>query len=323
MSKDKNEWHKPNLNEKTRKDVMSASFKNMKKNRMSFEDLANKMESSEQKSYGEKNPNLWYPELDKAKNGYAVIRFLPEKDTDFPWVKTFSHGFQVGNKWYIEECPTTIDGKCPVCEANSDLWATGEDANKKIASNRKRRQSWYANVLIVEDPKNPENEGQVKIFKFGFKIFSKIKDKLSPPEAFADEIPVNVCDFWEGADFKLKVRKVDGQVNYDSSSFIEPKAISENEDEIEAIWDKMHDISVFTKEDVYKSYEDLSKRFNMVTGAEKKESPSAEEMVNDSLEEKDEPAQKTETADQTTTAESTADADDTLDFFAELAKEDT
>lgn len=309
---------------KERGNKMTRSFKDAKKSRMGFEDLTTKMEKAESsKSYGEKDPALWYPELDKAKNGYAVIRFLPEKDTDLPWVKTYSHGFKKNNNWFIEECPTTIDAKCPVCESNSELWNSGVDSDKDIARDRKRRQSWYANVLILQDDKNPENVGQVKIFKFGFKIFQKIKDKLTPPEAFADESPVNIFDFWEGANFKLKIRKVEGMVNYDSSSFEDPSQLCATDKEMEVVWDGMHDIGKFVAPDVFKSYEDLDKRLQKVLGNDAKPARTAEEIVETETHNESQTEAPTKEA---ATAESSGDADaaeeDTMSFFKNMAEED-
>lgn len=305
---------------------MSRSFKDAKKSRMGFSDLATKMEQSKKSgNYGDDNPNMWYPELDKAKNGYAVIRFLPEKETDLPWVKTYSHGFQVNGKWYIEECPTTKDEKCPVCENNSEYWNDGTEAGKDIARDRKRRQSWFSNVLIVDDPKTPENNGRVVIFKYGFKIYTKIKDKLTPPEAFADETPVNVFDMWDGANFKLKIRKVDGQVNYDASSFEDCSQIAATDKEMEAMWEQIHDLNQFTAEDKYKPYVDLEKRFNQITKGSNGPAKSAAEQANDDAGNESAPEEKSavskETAD--TKEAGSSEADDTMSFFEDLAEKDT
>ena len=118
-------------------------------------------------------------------------------------------------KWYIENSLTTLGEKDPVGELNSKLWNSGSEANKDIARKQKRRLSYIVNVLIVSDPKHPENEGQVRLYKFGKKIFDKIMEKARP--TFEDEKPVNVFDLWQGADFRLRMKKVAGFPNYDES----------------------------------------------------------------------------------------------------------
>ena len=157
----------------------------------------------------------------------ATIRFLdvsPEDGEDsLPWVKIFSHGFQGPGGWLIDNCLTTNNVKCPVCEHNSSLWNSGIEANKEILRKQKRKLNYVANVYIVSDPKNPENEGQVKLFKFGKKIFDKITEAMNP--AFEDEKAMNPFDYWTGANFKLKIRKVDGYQNYDKSEFESPSPL--------------------------------------------------------------------------------------------------
>lgn len=208
---------------------------------------------------------FWQPEVDKLGNGQATIRFLPAApDNEYPWARTFNHGFQneANGKWYIEECPTTIGQPCPCCEGNSELWNTNIKENQDIVRQRKRKLHYIFNVLVIKDSKNPENEGQVKLFKCGKKIFDKIKTVMQPQ--FEDETPIDPFDFWEGANFKLKICKVDGYRNYDRSEFESPSAVSDDDDEIEAIWKKEFDLREFTDTAKFKSYDDLKKQYNTV-----------------------------------------------------------
>ena len=159
---------------------------------------------------------IWKPSVDKSGNGYAIIRFLPEPEgCDLPWTRVYTHAFQGPGGWLIDQCLTTKDQKCPVCEHNSQLWNSGSDANKEIARKQKRRLSYYSNIYIVSDPANPENEGKVFLYKYGKKIFDKIQEAMKPE--FADETAINPFDFWSGANFKLKIRRVEGYQNYDKS----------------------------------------------------------------------------------------------------------
>ena len=189
----------------------------MKKRSGDVSALSDKMEKmNDKKSY--KDDRYWRPELDKSSNGYAVIRFLPAPgDEELPFARLYTHGFQGKGGWFIENCPTTIGGKCPLCEVNNDLWNSGLESDKDIARQRKRRLSYISNILVVSDPSNPQNEGKVFLYKYGKKIFDKIQESMKPE--FADETPVDPFDFWKGANFKLKVRKVAGYINYDKSEF--------------------------------------------------------------------------------------------------------
>jgi hypothetical protein len=198
-----------------------SSFANLKRNRSSLEKLTKALESNTQstESNSKDDNRFWQPSVDKAGNGMAVIRFLPapaaDGDDALPWVRVFSHGFQGPGGWFIDNCLTTVNEKCPVCEHNSTLWNSGIEANKDIARKQKRKLSFYSNIYVVKDPVNPSNEGKVFLFKYGKKIFDKINDIMNP--AFEDEKPINPFDLWSGANFKLKIRNVEGYRNYDKS----------------------------------------------------------------------------------------------------------
>jgi hypothetical protein len=208
---------------------------------------------------------LWKPEMDKTGNGYAVIRFLPAPDgEDLPWAKMYSHAFQGPGGWYIENSLTTTGGKDPVSEYNRELWNTGTEANKEIVRKQKRKLSYYSNIYVVQDKANPENEGGVFLYKFGKKIFDKIMEAMQPE--FEDEDPINPFDFWQGANFKLKLKKVAGYWNYDSSEFDRPSALLDDDDALEALWKKEYSLTALTAPDQFKSYDDLKKRLDYVLG---------------------------------------------------------
>ena len=226
----------------------------------------------------------WQPEVDKVGNGQAVIRFLPAApENEYPWVRVFSHGFKnkSSGKWFIESCLTTLGQECPVCKANNELWNTGTKENQDIVRERKRKLHYVANVLVIKDSKNPDNEGKVFKFKFGTKIFEKIKNAMQPQ--FEDETPIDPFDFWEGANFKLKICKVEGYRNYDRSEFESPSPISDSDAEIEAIWKKEHDLKELVAESQFKSYNELEKRLNSVLG-NTVAVPSAQEQAEAELE---------------------------------------
>ena len=243
------------------------SFANMKKNRnKSLESLIKETEKINSPSFGNGDDDrFWRTALDKSGNGYAVIRFLPAPTgEDVPWVRTFNHGFQGPGGWYIENSLTTLGQKDPVSEYNTSLWNSGIEANKDIARKQKRRLTYISNIYIVKDPSNPENEGTVRLFKYGKKIFDKVNDMMNP--SFEDETPVNPFDFWEGANFKMKIRKVDGFSNYDKSEFDNPAPLLEDDDKMEEIWKTQHSLQEFLAPEHFKSYNDLKVKLDKILG---------------------------------------------------------
>jgi len=273
--------------------------------------------------------NIWKPEMDKSGNGYAVIRFLPAPDgEDLPWVKVFSHAFQGPGGWYIENSLTTINQKDPVGELNRSLWNSGSDTDKETARKQKRKLSFYANIYVVKDPANPQNEGNVFLYKFGKKIFDKIMEAMQPE--FEDETPINPFDFWQGANFKLKLKKVAGYWNYDSSEFDRPSALLDDDDALEAIWKKEQSLQDYVAPDKFKTYDELEKRMNYVLGntstrkavaqeteydnyAAQETKQVSEEQVMEKLEQSYQASKET-----TTTVET--DDEDPMSYFAKLAE---
>jgi hypothetical protein len=208
---------------------------------------------------------LWKPELDKTGNGFAVIRFLPAPEgEDLPWAKIYTHAFQGTGGWYIENSLTTLGQKDPVSEYNRELWNSGSDKDKETVRKQKRKLSYYSNIYVVKDPVNPQNEGKVFLFKYGKKIFDKIMASMQPE--FEDETPINPFDFWGGANFKLKIRKVDGYWNYDKSEFESISPLLDDDEAMEAIWKKEYSLSEVVSPSQFKTYEQLETRLKMVLG---------------------------------------------------------
>tara|TARA_B100000963_G_C22628315_1_gene673516 strand:+ start:2220 stop:3119 length:900 start_codon:yes stop_codon:yes gene_type:complete len=299
---------------------------------MSFAELKKKSQSNLQflqkeleKTVSNKNVDerFWKPEVDASGNGYAVIRFLPAPDGEtVPWAKVYSHAFQGPGGWYIENSLTTLGDKDPVGEVNRRLWNSGDDADKDTARKQKRKLSYYSNIQVIKDPKHPENEGKVFLYKYGKKIHDKILAAMQPE--FQDETPVNVFDLWEGANFKLKIKKVAGFWNYDSSEFDSVSALSADDSELEATWKSEHSLEAFTARDQFKSYEDLEKRLQLVLGVSSRPSvPSVDD-------EEYEPVAATPQSDfrkqmsapTPVKKDSVVEDDDALSYFASLAEDD-
>ena len=257
---------------------------------------------------------LWKPEVDKAGNGYAVIRFLPAVDgEDMPWAKLYTHAFQGSGGWYIENSLTTLGSKDPVSEYNSQLWNSGIDADKEVARKQKRKLSYYSNIYVVKDPANPDNEGKVFLFRYGKKIFDKITAAMQPE--FEDEEAINPFDFWQGANFKLKIKKVAGFWNYDSSEFAAPSALLDDDDALEALWQKEYSLSELVSSDQFKSYDDLKKRLNYVLGLGAAKTSQDPETV---AEEELPPRPEEQVA--AAVSGSDTDEEDALSYFSKLAE---
>lgn len=246
-----------------------VDFAKLKKSSGNLDKLSKAIEALNASSEGsDTKEKFWRPEVDKAGNGMATIRFLPasadDGDDALPWVKVFSHGFQGPGGWLIDNCLTTKNQQCPVCEHNNKLWNSGIEANKEIVRKQKRKLNYIANVYIVSDPKHPENEGQVKLFKFGKKIFDKITEAMNPQ--FDDEKAINPFDLWAGANFKLKIRKVEGYQNYDRSEFEDSAPLSADDDELERIWKSQDTLSALVADKEFKNYDTLKGRLEKVLG---------------------------------------------------------
>jgi hypothetical protein len=301
-----------------------SNFASLKKQSGNLEKLAKAIETLSENS-SNKEDNFWKPEVDKSGNGYAVIRFLPAPAVDsaddsggLPWVKLWDHGFQGPGGWYIENSLTTLGEKDPVSEYNSKLWNSGIEANKEIVRKQKRRLTYIANIYVVEDSKNPQNEGKVFLYKFGKKIFEKIKEAMNPQ--FADETPVNPFDLWTGANFKLKIRNVEGYRNYDRSEFDKSGTLGGFDDNtLESIWKKEHSLKQFLDKSNFKTYEELEAKMNRVLGLSGGGEPRARTTVEQM---KSDPVLKKNEATKSAVAAVADDTDeDDLAYFSKLADE--
>jgi len=298
---------------------MASDFSALKKGRGNFDSLMKEVEkiATPQTQEAQKDDRFWTLEVDKAGNGSAIIRFLPPpKGEDLPWVRIWNHGFQgPTGKWYIENSLTTLGKSDPVSELNTELWNSGTEANKEIARKQKRRLSYMANIYVVKDPAHPENEGKVFLFKFGKKIFDKIKDVMQPQ--FEDEEPINPFDFWKGANFKLKARNVEGYRNYDKSDFESSSPLAED-DEMEKIWNKEHSLQEFLDPKNFKSYEELKQKLEQVLSTATGTTPRVDNIELKEEFEKPQPkpvAKKQQEVD-------LDDDDESLSYFAKLANDD-
>lgn len=305
------------------------SFDALKKNRSkSLEKLNSQLEKISSKSYSDPNEGkFWKPTRDKAGNGFAIIRFLPAPNgEEMPFVRIWDHGFQgPTGLWYIENSLTTINQDDPVSEYNSKLWNSGIESDKEIARKQKRRLKYVANVYIVKDSGNPENEGKVFLYQFGKKIFDKLNDLMNPQ--FEDEDPVNPFDLWEGANFRLKIRQFEGYPNYDKSEFDAPAPLSDDDAELERIYNAEHSLQELIDPKNFKSYAELkAKLYRVLAMDEEPSTPNRAEDDDDSFDlsnmgnsEKAAPAPTMKAAEPETSSMSFDDDDDDLSIFKELA----
>ncbi len=292
---------------------MSLELEALKKSN-SLDKLLNavKEDSAPQEKKSYVDERLWKPELDKSGNGYAVIRFLPAVEgEDMPWAKVWNHAFQgPTGQWYIENSLTTVGQKDPVSEHNTKLWNTGLETDKETARKQKRKLQYFSNIYVVSDSKHPENEGKVFLYRYGKKIFDKLMAAMQPE--FEDETPINPFDFWEGANFKLKIRKVDGYWNYDKSEFETPSALGDDS-VIESVWKKQYSLKEFTAPTNFKSYEELKTRLDAVLSG-----TVSVGNVTDTMDDEPIASPKVDTKPVESKQE---DEDDTMDYFSKLANQ--
>ena len=293
-------------------ETLKSSSSNFDKITKALETNLNPEDKSNKSKY--QDDRFWKPELDKTGNGYAVIRFLPAAEKEeMPWQRVWSHAFQDKGGWYIENSLTTLSTKDAVSEDNTRLWNTGVDSDKDIARKRKRKLSYYSNIYMVSDPKHPENEGKVFLFRYGKKIFDKISEAMQPQ--FEDEKAINPFDFWKGANLKLKIRKVDGYWNYDKSEFEGVKPLAKDDENIKAIWSKQYPLKSFVAPSNFKTYDELKEKLNRVIMGTRNTS---------TVETVDLPQQTNGKVKKVDVSHSkpASEEDDTLSYFSKLADEE-
>ena len=300
---------------------MNDTFAALKRERTtSFDKLTKEVEklSSNNQQNRNEDDRYWKPETDKAGNGYAVIRFLPApQGEDVPFVRIWNHGFQGPGGWYIEISLTTIGQQDPVGEYNSKLWNSGNESDKDIVRKQKRRLTYISNIYIVSDPSNPQNEGKVFLYKYGKKIFDKINEQMNP--TFQDETAVNPFDLWEGANFKMKIRHVEGYRNYDKSEFDLPTPLLEDDDEMEKVWNSQHSLAAFIAPDQFKSYDQLKARLDRVLGLKAGAASRDEDVRHDTP---PSPVAETTVGKSAKASWDDNEDDDNLAFFEKLAEDD-
>ena len=297
---------------------MTDSFGALKRNKAeNFDKLTASLNKLNSNSSGPgPDDRFWKPEVDKAGNGYAVIRFLPESEgEDVPFVRKWDHGFQGPGGWYIEDSLTTLGQKDPVSEYNSMLWNSGIESNKDKARKQKRRLSFVSNIYVVKDPSNPDNEGKVFLYKYGKKIFDKLNESMNPQ--FEDESPINPFDLWEGADFKLKIRNVEGFRNYDKSELDVSAPLFDDDEELEKVWKSQHSLLEFTNPTNFKTYEELQTKLNRVLGLD----GAAPSTTAESSFQAEPPAEIPSAPAAVQPEVAASEDDESLDFFKKLAED--
>lgn len=304
---------------------MANDFSALKKNRQQmFANLTQEVSKLNTNNQSSEDNRFWKPDVDKAGNGYAIIRFLPAPNgEDVPFVRVWDHGFQGPGGWYIEKSLTTINQKDPVSEYNTQLWNSGIEANKEVVRKQKRRLSYYSNIYVVKDPAHPENEGKVFLFKYGKKIFEKLNAAMNPnTDVFEDEEPMNPFDMWEGANFKIKIRNVEGYRNYDKSEFDTPAPLLDDDAKLEAIWKSEHSLNEFIDPSNFKTYEELNSKLARVlmldgSGQSRVQSTASES----DYEETETPSRPIKQASPTKITTVDDEDDEDINFFKKLAEE--
>jgi hypothetical protein len=293
---------------------MASSFSQLKNNRQTqIEKLSSEVSKLQGPAPAGADERYWKPEVDKSGNGHAMIRFLPAPEgEDVPFVRIWDHGFQGTGGWFIERSLTSLGQNDPVSEYNTTLWNSGVESNKDLARKYKRRLSFTSNIYVIEDPANPHNAGKVFLYKYGKKIFDKLNDMMNPE--FDDESAVNPFDLWDGANFRLKMRNVEGFRNYDKSVFDESAALFDDDEKLEAVWGKCHSLQELMEPSNFKSYDELKQRLYRVLALDGGASTAA------ATAEDQEESRPAPTSIVDTEVVEVDDDDDSVAFFKKLAE---
>ena len=256
------------------------SFKLLKKNsedKGRIEKLVTQLEKQEKGNY--EDPTFWDLTKEKDGSGTAVIRFLPTSDGDtdraIPAVTLYYHAFRGKGGFYFENCRSTITSyeDDPVCVYNTKLWETGDETLKEwVQKNSKRKKSIIANILVVNDPAKPENNGKVFKFKMGSRVHDKLVAAMKGNPALKKK-GFEPWDFWKGADFEYVSKKIDGQISYADSKFENPSVIhyidgeplSDKQIE-EDIYAKQYSLDAEIAPDKFKPYDVLKARLDKCLG---------------------------------------------------------
>jgi hypothetical protein len=240
----------------------------------------------------EKDTRFWTPTVDKDKNATVLMRFLPDQNGEL-WSKYYSHAFNFmvdgQKKWWIRNCINTFgyDKDCPICKKNMELWNSSFESDKAIASTRKRKESYVSNVLIIQNKNKPEEEGKVFFYKFGKKIFEKIKSRIVPADKDKEDpdfLEFNPYHPLEGATFKLKCKQQGDYPNYDDSEFSICKPLFDgNEKKIQAVLDSCYDLAEFTDIKNYPTNEELVQKLGTILGISKPKIKDVKEIVEEEI----------------------------------------
>jgi len=186
-----------------------------------------------------------------------VVRLIPNVEAPS---KTFFHYFTHGwNSFATGQylnliSPNTWGERDPISETRYRLLKTGTEEEKEKAGKIMRKENWMANVYIVNDPVKPENNGTIKLLRFGRQLHKIIMDAMQGDEA--EELGPRIFDLTKnGCDFRIKVEKQGEYPTYVTSKFGMPKKLNiDYEGGIDAIHKNIYDL-----ESVYsvKSYDEL------------------------------------------------------------------
>lgn len=297
-----------------------ADYKKKSKLGSLTDKLVEKFNKMDESSSKDDDSRIWTPKMGKSGTGEATIRFLPGgggKDEE-AYIEVYSHAFTgTTGKWLIEKCPTTIGQPCPVCDENRTLWSNGKETvvrGNDDSPGRKRKLNYYSNVYIIDDPVNPENNGQVKLYKYGVKILDKIKMAIKP--ASKRKRPLEVFDMFMGADFNIVINKKGKYWNYDDSEFLDPEPLFDgDEDKLEEVYNSLYDLTELINPSTFKSKDELQARLDMVDGR-----TYQPKRVNPELEEELEEEYNTAKSVSSSIISNDDDDDDTNDYLARFAK---
>jgi hypothetical protein len=203
--------------------------------------------------------NSSYKDILKLEIGNTyVVRLVPNVESP---ERTLYHYYNhiwksvLTNQLVSTLCPTTYGERCPIDEYRSKVYQTKDEAKIKEINPIRRDEKWLANVYVVKDPTNPDNQGQVKILRFGKQIYNIIDQAMSGDDA--EEFGARIFDLSDkGCNLRIKVdENQGGYANYTTSKFMSPSAL-EGAPDIDEIYAACKNLESLQE---HKSYEDIQK----------------------------------------------------------------
>jgi hypothetical protein len=161
------------------------------------------------------------------KDKTYTVRLIPNVSSP---EKTFFHYYtydwsSFGTGQYTSVLsPTTFGQRCPITDTKFKVLRNGTDEEKAKANLLRRNERWLINAYVIDDPTNPENNGTLKIIRYGKQLHKIISDAIDGEGS--EDFGPRIFDLSEnGVNFKIKSEQQGDYISYTSSKFTMPRKV--------------------------------------------------------------------------------------------------